>query len=105
MGDLERDFIQFRDDGSTRAMARVFDQAAPELLLVAGHLARDAGAAEDLVQGTLLAAIEKRAQFDRSSAPRVATCTVAHLPAHANRRSSSTCWRSCAATTISSSRT
>ncbi|HVS17117.1 MAG TPA: sigma factor, partial [Planctomycetota bacterium] len=64
MGDLERDFIEFRDSGSTPAMARVFDRAAPELLLVAGHLSREAGAAEDLVQGTLLAAIEQRAQFD-----------------------------------------
>lgn len=66
MGDLEHDFTEFRDTGSTPAMARVFDRAAPELLLVAAHLTRQATGAEDLVQSTLLAAIEQRAQFDAS---------------------------------------
>lgn len=64
MGDLERDFIEFSETGSARAMARLFDAAAPELLLIAGHLARDAGRAEDLVQETFLTAIEGRATFD-----------------------------------------
>jgi RNA polymerase sigma-70 factor (ECF subfamily) len=66
MGELETDFLEFRTNGSAKAMARVFDAAAPELLLVAGHLARDASSAEDLVQGALLAAIEQRQRFDPS---------------------------------------
>jgi RNA polymerase sigma-70 factor (ECF subfamily) len=64
MGNLEQDFIEFSQTGSAGAMARLFDAAAPELLLIAGHLARDAGGAEDLVQETFLVAIEGRATFD-----------------------------------------
>jgi len=72
MGELERDFCEFQSTGSPRAMGRVFDQAAPELLLIAGHLAPDAGAAEDLVQETLVAAIEHRERFE-DPPPRTAT--------------------------------
>lgn len=45
-------------------MAEVFDRTAPELLLVARRLARDAASAEDLVQQTFLRAIERAAQFE-----------------------------------------
>ncbi|MBL8749268.1 MAG: sigma-70 family RNA polymerase sigma factor, partial [Planctomycetes bacterium] len=46
------------------ALAAVFDQLAPELLLVAAHFAgRDA---EDLVQATFLDAIEKAGRWDAS---------------------------------------
>jgi RNA polymerase sigma-70 factor (ECF subfamily) len=61
---LENLFDRFREHGDVAALASVFDETAPELLRVARHLARDHGAAEDLVQGTFVAAMEKRASFD-----------------------------------------
>lgn len=39
-GELERAFLEFRAHGRPRAMARVFDLTAQELLLVAGNLTR-----------------------------------------------------------------
>lgn len=53
----ESDFELFRESGDMRALARVFDRLAPELLLVAAHVVRDAALAEDLVQTTFLEAI------------------------------------------------
>lgn len=46
-------------------MAAVFDLVGSDLLLLACHLARDTATAEDLVQETLLKAIENAGQFDR----------------------------------------
>ena len=63
-GDLDRDFLTFRDRGSAEALARVFDALAPRLLLVAGHLTRDAARAEDLVQTTFLQAMRDAAGYD-----------------------------------------
>jgi len=63
---LERLFARFCDQGDAAALGEVFDACAPQLLRIARHVAPDAGEAEDLVQGTFLAAIEKRAGFDRS---------------------------------------
>ena len=63
-GKAERAFLEYRRSGRPRAMAAVFDAAAPELLLVAGHLARQAAEAEDLVQMTLLEAMEHRERYD-----------------------------------------
>lgn len=63
-GEAERAFLAFREGGRPRDLARVFDLVAQELLLVAGHLARGEMEAEELVQQTFLAAIERRASWD-----------------------------------------
>ena len=66
MGDrkLERLFVRFRKEGDAAAMAEVFDRAGPELLELAVHLVRDPAEAEDVVQSTFLAAIERAWSFD-----------------------------------------
>lgn len=63
-GEAERAFLAFREGGRPRDLARVFDLVAQELLLVAGHLARGEMEAEELVQQTFLAALERRASWD-----------------------------------------
>jgi DNA-directed RNA polymerase specialized sigma24 family protein len=62
----ERCFAEFQRTGSPRALAAVFDLVGSDLLLLAGHLARDTAIAEDLVQETFLKAIEHAGQFDRA---------------------------------------
>lgn len=57
-------FLRYRRHGDVRALARVFDLVAPELLLVAAHFARRGGEPEDLVQATFLAAIEAAPRWD-----------------------------------------
>ncbi len=61
-----RDFLEFRRSGSPRALARVFDRVAPELLLLANRLEPGGSEAEDLVQNTFLVAIQSGAQFEPS---------------------------------------
>ena len=63
---LDRLFARFRKRGDARALAKVFDAAAPELYRVATHLSKDLHAAEDLVQSTFLAAIVGRESWDES---------------------------------------
>ncbi len=53
--DLDRDFLAFREHGSAEALARVFDALAPRLLLVAGHLTRDAAQARPALAATAAA--------------------------------------------------
>ena len=65
-GEAESAFLEFRSGGRPRAMARVFDLTAQELLLVAGNLARTGEEAEELVQQTFLAALEHREGWDDS---------------------------------------
>jgi RNA polymerase sigma-70 factor (ECF subfamily) len=62
--DIERQFERFRQKGDAEALERVFDATAPELLRVAMHLSKDAARAEDLVQGTFVAAIEHAHGWD-----------------------------------------
>src|SRR5712671_5949589 len=71
----EAAFAEFRRTGSPRAMAEVFDRTATGLLLFARRFARDAAAAEDLVQQTFLRAIERAATFapDRQLMPWLTT--------------------------------
>jgi RNA polymerase sigma-70 factor (ECF subfamily) len=54
---LESDFQAYRERGDVDALVRVFDAAAPRLLLLAAHLVARADEAEDLVQATFLAAL------------------------------------------------
>ncbi|HEX6882962.1 MAG TPA: sigma-70 family RNA polymerase sigma factor [Planctomycetota bacterium] len=63
-GELERAFLEFRERGDARAMARVFDGTAQELLLVAANLARRGGEAEELVQETYLEALRRPQGWD-----------------------------------------
>src|SRR5262245_60344626 len=64
MTSLEQQFARFRSSGDANALAAVFDALAPELLLVAAHVAPAATDAEDRVQATFLDAIEKAARWD-----------------------------------------
>ncbi|HEU4417337.1 MAG TPA: sigma-70 family RNA polymerase sigma factor, partial [Planctomycetota bacterium] len=60
----DRCFERFRRGGDPRHLAAVFDRTAPEVWRVAAHLCRDRHDAEDAVQGTFLAAIEHRDDWD-----------------------------------------
>lgn len=62
--ELEAKFDRFRRAGDVRALGSAFDAAAPRLLAVARHLAPTRDEAEDLLQATFLAAIEKRESWD-----------------------------------------
>ncbi|MEZ5979706.1 MAG: sigma-70 family RNA polymerase sigma factor [Planctomycetota bacterium] len=62
---LTRLFVRFRDRADGRALAKVFDATARDLLAIAAHLVRDLDEAEDLVQSTFRVAIERAATFDR----------------------------------------
>ena len=57
-------FSQFRRTGDPAALTAVFDQVAPELLLLGRHLAQGQAEAEDLVQETFLIAIRKARRWD-----------------------------------------
>lgn len=61
----DEDFRRFCTAGDTSALGRVFERLAPELLLVAAHLA-SGNVAEDLLQATFLDAIAQRERWDRS---------------------------------------
>lgn len=56
-------FAAFRDHGDPQALAAVFDRLAPQLLLVAAHLA-GGDLAQDLVQATFLDAMRQRQRWD-----------------------------------------
>jgi hypothetical protein len=64
-GTPEQDFVRWRDRADVHALGRVFDILAPELLIVAAHVA-NRGAAEDLVQAAFLQAITDGARWDAS---------------------------------------
>ncbi|MCP3918034.1 MAG: sigma-70 family RNA polymerase sigma factor [bacterium] len=66
MQDLERLFDRYRKKGDVRALAKVFDATARDLLALANHLVRDHDDAEDLVQSTFVTAIDRAAHYDRS---------------------------------------
>lgn len=84
----EHDFAQFRATGSATALAAVFDALAPELLLVAAHLAPRGVEAEDILQTTFLSAIEGAARWDaaRPLLPWLIGILVHTVRAEARRR-------------------
>jgi len=60
----EQVFQRYQQTADPAELAKVFDQTAPQLLLLAAHVSPDAAAAEDLVQETFLVAMEKAEQWD-----------------------------------------
>lgn len=62
--ELDAAFRRFADTRDPAALARVFDLAAPKLLLVAEHLAPRGTDAEDLVQTVFLQVIRDAGNFD-----------------------------------------
>jgi RNA polymerase sigma factor (sigma-70 family) len=65
-GYLEGQFDRYRLRGDLRALERVFDRTARELLGLAQHLVRNVDDAEDLVQATFVTAIDRASSYDRS---------------------------------------
>jgi len=65
---LERLFARYVDHGDLRALTRVFDRTARDLLALAQHLVRDPDDAEDLVQSTFVTAIDRASSWDRERA-------------------------------------
>jgi RNA polymerase sigma-70 factor, ECF subfamily len=62
--EADRLFRAFVRGGDPRALGEVYDLLAPELLRLALHTTRDAAEAEDVLQATFVAAIERAASFD-----------------------------------------
>lgn len=59
-------FLEFRRCGEPECLAEIFDRLATRLLRLAIHLVGDPVEAEDVVQATLVTAIEKREEYDAS---------------------------------------
>lgn len=62
----DRLLARYQRTGDPRALGKLFDRTAPELLRVAAWLAGNRADAEDLLQRTFLTVIETRATFDPS---------------------------------------
>ncbi len=77
--DPRSDFLSFRRSGDPAALARVFDALAPKLLLLAAHLARREGCAEDLVQATFVQVMHDADRYDET---RPLTAWLAGIVAH-----------------------
>jgi RNA polymerase sigma-70 factor (ECF subfamily) len=84
--DDEALFERFRTRGDAAALGELFDRAAPALLRLAVHLARDPADAEDLLQTTFLHAIEARDTWDRTRPLMPWLCGILHNRARAGRR-------------------
>ncbi len=63
-GRLEQRFERWRSHGDLEALSEVIDGASPELYELAARLAPDVAQAEDLVQATFLALLEKPRAWD-----------------------------------------
>jgi RNA polymerase sigma-70 factor (ECF subfamily) len=79
-------FERFRGSGDVGAVGELFDRAAPALMRIALHLARDPAAAEDLVQATFLKAIEARAAWEGGRAVMPWLCGILQNRARSMRR-------------------
>ena len=64
--DADRLWREFRRSGAPRALGELYDLVAPELLRVALHSTRDVVEAEDVLQATFVAAIERACGFDEA---------------------------------------
>ncbi|MCA8953107.1 MAG: sigma-70 family RNA polymerase sigma factor, partial [Planctomycetes bacterium] len=62
--DIDAEFARFQRTRAPAALGRVFDVAAPQLLLVAMHFCGDAAAAEDLVQTVFLQVLRDADQHE-----------------------------------------
>ncbi|MBL8754536.1 MAG: sigma-70 family RNA polymerase sigma factor, partial [Planctomycetes bacterium] len=62
---VDRQFARFCKHGDPAALGAVFDRTAAELLRIACYLSGNRTDAEDLVQRTFLAAIERRTAYER----------------------------------------
>lgn len=67
---LESLFVRYSGDGDIEALAEVFDRVAPDLQRLARRLCGDRNRAEDLVQATFLAALERPGTFEAGRALR-----------------------------------
>jgi RNA polymerase sigma-70 factor (ECF subfamily) len=63
-GPIDRRFAEFLRSGDPAALGEVYDAVAPRLLQLAIHLVRDPGEAEDVLQATFVAALERCDSFD-----------------------------------------
>src|SRR6186713_534663 len=63
--EIEDLFERFRRDGDAGALGSVFDATAADLLAIARRVTRDRAEADDVLQSTFLAAIERAASFER----------------------------------------
>lgn len=63
--DIESLFDRYRSKGDLKALTRVFDRTARDLLGLAQHLVRDPHDAEDLLQTTFVTAIDRADSWDR----------------------------------------
>jgi RNA polymerase sigma-70 factor (ECF subfamily) len=67
--EIEDLFERFRRDGDAAALGSVFDTTAADLLALARRVTRDRAEADDVLQSTFLAAIERAASFERGREP------------------------------------
>ncbi len=63
---VDQAFCRFQQSGNPDDIGEVFDATTPRLLHSAQHLASDAHGAEDLLQATLLIAIQSRGKYQPS---------------------------------------
>jgi RNA polymerase sigma-70 factor (ECF subfamily) len=81
-------FLEYSATGRPDALAEVFDLCAPELLLVAHHLAASGVPAEDLIQQTFLVAMQNADRFDGMRPLMPWLCGIlVNIARAANRRS------------------
>ncbi len=66
LASADRAFARFCRSGDADALAQVFDQTAPRLAVLAGHIVPgDAQAVEDLVQTTFVEAMRSAGRFEQ----------------------------------------